>query len=134
MTGAGKLEGTIAYMSPEQLRKDEAIDHRTDIYSLGVALYEILARRTPFQGETISEMTEQIPSSNSTRNIEPWLVHDLQFSYVFNVLTGLRLSLGVDILLDKEPPFASSAFNDNYDARSHDLKGRFWYAKLSQRI
>jgi iron complex outermembrane receptor protein len=81
-----------------------------------------------------SEMDEQIPSSNSNRAIDSWLVHDVQLSYVFNVLNGLRLSLGIDNLLDKEPPFAASAFNDNYDARSHDLKGRYWYAKLSQRI
>lgn len=60
MTGAGKLQGTIAFMSPEQLRKDSEIDYRTDIYSMGVALYEILARRTPFDGKTISTISEQI--------------------------------------------------------------------------
>ncbi|MGH0030578.1 MAG: serine/threonine-protein kinase [Myxococcota bacterium] len=62
LTGAGKLEGTIAYMSPEQLRRAPEIDHRTDVYSLGVALYEILARRAPFEGRTISEMTARIES------------------------------------------------------------------------
>ena len=67
LTGAGKLEGTLAYMSPEQLRRDPEIDHRTDIYSLGVALYEVLARRTPFQGETISEVTAQIESATPER-------------------------------------------------------------------
>ena len=82
----------------------------------------------------VSEMDEQIPSSNRTRVIDSWLVHDVQFSYVFNLLAGLRVSLGIDNLMDKEAPFAASAFNDNYDARSHDLKGRFWYAKLSQRL
>ena len=60
LTGGGKLQGTIAYMSPEQLRKDPEIDYRTDIYSMGVALYEILARRTPFDGETISAISRQI--------------------------------------------------------------------------
>jgi serine/threonine protein kinase len=49
-------------MSPEQLNKDPAIDYRTDIYSMGVVLYEILARRTPFEAETVGEMTEQILS------------------------------------------------------------------------
>ena len=60
LTGQGQLQGTIAYMSPEQIRKDPDIDYRTDIYSLGVVLFEILAGRTPAVGETVHEMMEQI--------------------------------------------------------------------------
>lgn len=60
LTGEGNLEGTAAYMSPEQIRRDPSIDYLTDIYSLGVILYEILARRTPFQAEIVRKMTEQI--------------------------------------------------------------------------
>ena len=90
--------------------------------------------RGNYEMHFVSEMDEQIPSSDRNRDIDSWLVHDVQFSYVFNLLSGLRVSLGVDNLTDQDPPFAASAFNDNYDARSHDLKGRYWYAKLSQRI
>ncbi len=82
----------------------------------------------------VSELEEDIPSSTRRRNIDSWIVHDVQFSYVFNILKGMRLSMGIDNLLDEEAPFAASAFNDNIDARTHDLKGRFWYAKLSQRL
>jgi serine/threonine-protein kinase len=60
ITGQGKLQGTIAYMSPEQLRRDPDIDYRTDIYSLGAVLYEVLAGQTPFTGDTVSVITEQI--------------------------------------------------------------------------
>ncbi|MEP5765763.1 MAG: TonB-dependent receptor [Halieaceae bacterium] len=82
----------------------------------------------------VSELRENIPNSQARRDIDSWTVHDVQFSYVFNLLNGLRASLGVDNILDEEAPFSASAFNDNLDARTHDLKGRFWYAKLSQRI
>ncbi len=82
----------------------------------------------------ISDMREQVPGTMSRRNINSWVVQDVQFSYVLNVLRGLRVSVGIDNVLDKDPPFAASAFNDNFDGRSHELRGRFWYAKLSQRI
>ena len=43
------VAGTLRYMSPEQVKGDDGIDHRTDIYSLGMTFYEILAGRTPFE-------------------------------------------------------------------------------------
>ena len=51
ITGAGVMIGTPEYMSPEQVEGKD-IDQRSDIYSLGVILYEMVTRRVPFEGET----------------------------------------------------------------------------------
>ncbi len=62
LTGQGAAQGTAHYMSPEQIELDPAIDHRTDIYSLGAVLYEILCGETPARGEKLHEVIESVKS------------------------------------------------------------------------
>ncbi|HEY6046466.1 MAG TPA: serine/threonine-protein kinase, partial [Pyrinomonadaceae bacterium] len=58
-TKAGTILGTTHYMSPEQIRS-RPIDGRTDIWSLGVLLYEMVAGQKPFQGETFGDQIAAI--------------------------------------------------------------------------
>ena len=58
-TAVGVVMGTLPYMSPEQIA-GRAIDHRTDIFSLGVVLYEMTSGRRPFEGESSAELASAI--------------------------------------------------------------------------
>ena len=59
LTGTGMSLGTPAYMSPEQAAGDREVDGRSDLYSLGCVLFEMLAGQPPFSGKTIEIMVRQ---------------------------------------------------------------------------
>jgi predicted Ser/Thr protein kinase len=79
MTSKGSLLGTPHYMSPEQAQGMSDVDHRSDLYSLGVMGYAMLAGRVPFEGTTTSEVLvqhitrEPVPLKTLVPDVEPEL-------------------------------------------------------------
>ncbi len=60
LTGGGQRPGTPLYMSPEQVKGNRSIDERSDVFSAGVCMYELLAIREPFRGANIDETFDNI--------------------------------------------------------------------------
>ena len=79
LTHHDSLLGTPRYMSPEQARTGP-IDGRTDVYSLGATLYELLTLRPPFDGRSAAELIEQIGGREPPppRQIDPRIPRDLE--------------------------------------------------------
>ena len=71
LTDAGTAPGTPAYMAPEQARSDAAVDHRADLYALGVVAYESLAGRHPFAGRS----AEALLAAHLTEAPAPLVAH-----------------------------------------------------------
>ncbi len=81
VTMPGALLGTLRYMSPEQaMAKRVRVDHRTDIWSLGVTLYELLTFRSAFEGDDDKEIMARIIAREPTppRKLASAVPHELQ--------------------------------------------------------
>jgi serine/threonine protein kinase/tetratricopeptide (TPR) repeat protein len=100
-TVAGTVMGTFAYMSPEQVR-GRATDVRSDLFSLGVVIYEMLTGRLPFEGGTITEIIDGI------LHREPEAVAR------FNYNVPVPLEHAILKLLEKDPDYRYQSARELY--------------------
>ena len=98
LTRAGVIMGTPEYMAPEQLFAAEGVDHRADLYSLGVILFEMLSGRRPADGDEVEQIVAAVVAGNVRHlaTLEPQL-HP-----------GLVAVVERALLPDREARFASA--------------------------
>ncbi len=117
-TNPGVIMGTVAYMSPEQARGRQ-VDERTDIWSFGAVLYEMLAERQPFAGETISDAIAAILKNEPAplgENTPPELNRIIRKTLQKNV--DERYQTVKDLLLDLKNLKRELEFSEEIE-RSH---------------
>ena len=113
LTITGEMLGTLRYASPEQvLARRGIVDHRSDIYSLGATLYELLTLQSPFDGRDRNDLIRQITEFEpaSLRSLEPSIPAELETI----VLKALR----------KEPADRYAAAQEMADDLKRFLDGR----------
>ena len=82
LTATGRTLGTAAYMAPEQIRGTPAVSHKTDLYALGIVLYQMLTGRPPFAGDSAvvlmhAHMNAPIPRASAKVAEIPRALDDL---------------------------------------------------------
>ncbi|MEJ2451053.1 MAG: serine/threonine-protein kinase [Gammaproteobacteria bacterium] len=115
MTGHGKLQGTLCYMSPEQIRRDPDISFSTDIYSLGSVLYELLTGQPPFDSSETHEILDMV------QNQEPALPSEISKYPVPKILEALCLEC-----LKKDPAARPASMEEVLHILQQD-----WSAELT---
>ena len=118
ITDSGAMVGTPLYMSPEQVRaKKGEIDRRTDVYSLGATLYEMVAGRPPFSGESTQEILQRIldeeprpPRALATHlheDLEVVILKALEKEPKRRYASALEMAQDLERYLEGEPILAS---------------------------
>jgi serine/threonine protein kinase/Tol biopolymer transport system component len=122
-TGHGTILGTMGYMSPEQLR-GQPIDARSDLFSFGVVLYEMLSGRRPFHGETTADtisavLREDPPELVATgRDVPPVLERIVRHCLEKDPAARFQSARDVEFALESLSIVSSSSPSPATEARS----------------
>jgi serine/threonine protein kinase/Flp pilus assembly protein TadD len=124
-TSQGVIMGTVSYMSPEQA-KGESVDERTDIFSLGVVVYELLAGSNPFQGDSMSETFANLinaepaslalPESSASQELQRIV------SKMLRKQKGARYQTSKELLVDLKALKENIAFDEKLGNSSADAR------------
>lgn len=96
LTRMGVPVGTAAYMSPEQIQTPEHIDHRTDVYSAGCVLYEMLTGRPPFVYSELSGATADLALRSAHLNKKPVPPHQRKPGIPLGISSVIMTALNKD--------------------------------------
>ena len=126
MTVSGEFVGTPAYMPPEQIAAGRAVDRRTDVYSLGATLYEMLTLRPSFTGANRAEILTQVLQNDPAppRRVNPRVPRDLETVCLkaMEKSPGRRYSSAAELAADLRRFLAG----EPVAARRVGLLGRLW--------
>lgn len=122
MTATASTVGTPLYMSPEQLTSSKNVDARTDIWSLGVILFELLGGRPPFQASSVAELGARVLTRDAPdiRQLEPGIPAPLAEA----IATCLRRDVDERFSSLAELAAALAPFASDEGRRSSDTIGR----------
>ncbi|HEY0715649.1 MAG TPA: protein kinase, partial [Polyangia bacterium] len=98
LTASGDFNGSLHYMAPEQIRSPRTVDHRVDVYAIGVILYQALSGRRPFEGDSVPELILKVCT-----NERPLLL-----SLVPDLPKGLAAIVEKAMAKDRDDRFASA--------------------------
>ncbi|MCP4685610.1 MAG: serine/threonine protein kinase, partial [bacterium] len=133
------LEGTLAYISPEQTgRMNRMVDYRTDLYSLGVTLYELLTGKLPFAGKQIMEIVHghiakvPQPVSEVRPDIPPVVSNIIAKLMEKNAEDRYQSGYGLKADLEKcLKQLAETGRIEDFKLAENDFSGRF---QISQKL